>query len=265
MNRRREVLGRLALLTGLLLALPFAAGAGRAVEASLPSGTTFMSETLQARQRDEAANPGMLWVDQGAALWEAPAGRTDKACADCHVEAASSMRGVAARYPAYDSGAGTLLNLEGRINRCRAEQQHATALEYESDALLALTAFVARQSLGMPMNVRIDGAAAPYYREGKAFFHRRQGQLNLSCSQCHDRHAGDRLRGDVISYGLGNGYPVYRLEWQSLGSLQRRLRACSLGVRAIQFDYGSQEYLALELFLARRAAGVPIETPAIRR
>jgi len=261
MTRRRATTAQLILLTGLLLSGHLVTAA----ETPLPSGTTFMSDALQARQRDEAANPGMLWVGEGAALWETAAGTADKTCADCHGDAATSMRGVAARYPAFDPGAGTLLNLEGRVNRCRTERQKAPALEYESDALLALTAFVARQSLGLTMNVRVDGPAAPYYREGKAFYHRRQGQLNLSCSQCHDRHAGDRLRGDVISYGLGNGYPVYRLEWQSLGSLQRRLRACSLGVRAVQFDYGSREYRALELFLAKRAEGVPIETPAIRR
>lgn len=261
MTPPRPATVRLTLLAGMLLW----GSATTAAEAPLPSGTTFMSEALQARQRDDAANPGMLWVGEGAALWTTAAGTADEACADCHGDAATSMAGVATRYPAFDTAAGTLLNLEGRINRCRTEQQGAPALEYESDALLALTAFVARQSLGMPMAVRIDGPAAPYYREGRAFFHRRQGQLNLSCSQCHDRHAGDRLRGDVISHGLGNGYPVYRLEWQSLGSLQRRLRACSLGVRAVQFDYGSREYRALELFLAKRAAGVPVETPAIRR
>lgn len=89
--------------------------------------------------------------------------------------------------------------------------------------------------------------------------------MNLACSHCHDDHVGELLRGDVISYGLGNGYPAYRLEWQAMGSLHRRLRACSLGVRAVQFDYGSENYLALELYLSKRAEGVPIETPAVRK
>ncbi len=73
------------------------------------------------------------------------------------------------------------------------------------------------------------------------------------------------MRGDTISYGPGNGYPAYRPERQSLGSLHRRLRACSLGVRALQFDYGSPDDLNLELYLAKRAEGVPIETPTIRK
>lgn len=233
----------------------------------LPSGTSFLSAELVARQQDAGANPGMLWVEAGARLWaEPPDSNADtSSCADCHGDAEQTMRGIAARYPAYVAEAATLLNLEGRINHCRTRRQGAAPLAYESDELLALTAFIARQSLGMPMNVTIEGPAAPWYRDGQAFFERRQGQLNLSCSNCHDRLAGKRLRGDTISYGLGNGFPIYRLEWQSLGSLQRRLRACSLGVRAVQFDYGSRPYLALELYLAHRARGVPMETPAIRR
>lgn len=85
------------------------------------------------------------------------------------------------------------------------------------------------------------------------------------CGQCHDDNAGRRLRGDVISSGVGTGYPAYRLEWNTLGSLHRRLRACSLGVRATQFDYGSREYHALELYLAVRARGLPVESPGLRR
>lgn len=249
------------LATTVLAAALLAAGA-RAEP--LPSGTSFLSDRLKAQQADEAANPGMLWVGEGETLWRTAAGTSDRSCASCHGPA-ESMTGVAARYPAVDDATGELLNLEGRINRCRTVHQGAEPLAYESDALLSLTAFVARQSLGLPVSVASDGAAAPYYRAGEALFHRRQGQLNLSCANCHVDHAGRALRGDTISHGLGNGYPAYRLEWQSLGSLHRRLRSCSFGVRAVQFAPGSPEYLSLELYLAKRAEGVAIETPAIRK
>lgn len=231
----------------------------------LPSGTSFLSEGLKARQADPAANPGLLWVDEGAELWERPEGVAARSCASCHGAAETGMAGVATRYPAVEPSGGGLVNLEGRINLCRTRHQRAQPLPYESEQLLSLSAFVARQSLGLPMAVATEAAAAPFLAAGEAFFHRRQGQLNLSCAQCHDEHAGRRLRGDTISYGLGNGYPAYRLEWQSLGSLQRRLRACSFGVRARLFDYGSPEYVSLELYLAARARGVAIETPAVRR
>lgn len=231
----------------------------------LSSGSTWLGKGLKTQQDDLAINPGMLWVDAGEVLWSEPAGASEKSCAGCHGDAADSMKGVATRYPLIDETSGDLLNLEGRINRCRTRHQEAEAFTYETDQLLGLTAFVAHQSYGLPMNVAIDGPARPFYEAGKAFFHRRQGQMNLACSHCHDDHVGERLRGDVISYGLGNGYPAYRLEWQTMGSLHRRFRACSLGVRAVQFDFGSENYLALALYLAKRAGGVQIETPAMRK
>lgn len=248
---------RAALVAGLL-ALTAAAQSPH-----IKSGSEFLSPDLKALQADETANPGMLWVDDGARLWVEAAPGT-KSCASCHGDAAAGMRGVATRYPQVGVD-GKLLNLELRINECRTQRQSAPAFAYESEPLLALTTYVARQSLGMPMAVKADGAAASFYERGKAFFHRRQGQLNLSCAQCHDGAAGARLRADIISNGAMNGYPAYRLEWQTLGSLHRRLRACSLGVRAKQFDYGSDEYLSLELYLAKRSEGLGIETPAVRK
>jgi sulfur-oxidizing protein SoxA len=228
------------------------------------SGREYLTPALQALQDDELRHPGMLWVEAGAELWRRDSGPGQPSCAACHGVDAASMRGVATRYPAVDP-AGRLLNLELRIEQCRTERQNAPAFGYESADLLSLSAFVAHQSRGLPMSVRSDGPAEPFVEAGRKFFAQRQGQMNLSCAQCHDENAGRRLRGDLISSGIGTGYPAYRLEWNSVGSLHRRLRACSLGVRATQFDYGSAEYLSLELYLAARAQGLPIEAPAVRR
>ncbi len=216
-------------------------------------------------QNDDGANPGMLWVEQGAALWAKPAGETGKSCASCHGDAARSMKGVAARYPAVDAKTGYLLNLELRVNQCRTANQGASAFTWESDALLGLTAFVTRQSQGMPKSAAIDGPARLYFEAGRVFFTERQGQLNVACTQCHDDNVGRRLRGDLISQGQTEGWPAYRLEWQKLGSLSRRIRACSLGVRAQVLDYGAPEYLALELYLAWRGEGLALSAPGMRR
>ena len=47
-------------------------------------------------------------------------------------------------------------------------------------------------------------------------------------------------------FGLAHptGYPLYRLEWQDVGSLQRRLRNCMSGMRAEPFAFGSPEHVA---------------------
>jgi L-cysteine S-thiosulfotransferase len=229
------------------------------------SGIEFQSAETRALQADDGANPGMLWVEHGAALWSTAVGEAGKSCATCHHAPVASMPGVAARYPAIDPASGTLVNLEGRINTCRTRHMQASELAYETPELLALTAVVTHQSRGLPRRVETGGAAQSHYEAGRAFFETRQGQLNLSCAQCHDNSVGLRLRGDRISQGQTNAWPAYRLEWQTLGSLHRRLRACSLGVRAEILPFGSPDYLALELFLASRGAALPIESPGVRR
>jgi sulfur-oxidizing protein SoxA len=206
----------------------------------------------------------MLGVLEGGALWARKTGAAGRACAECHGDASASMKGVAARYPAFDATLNRPVNLEQRINRCRTEHQQAPALAYESRELLALTAFVARQSRGVPIDIAIDTRTQPFLDAGRAAFARRQGQLNLACSQCHDDNWGKRLAGNPIPQAHPTGYPVYRLEWQGLGSLQRRLRGCLTGIRAEPYEFGAPELVELELFLMWRARGMTIETPAVR-
>lgn len=241
-----------------------------AQERSLPldklrSGSTYMGADLRAMQADEFANAGMLWVEKGSKLWGTRAGAAAKSCADCHRDARESMKGVATRYPAFDKSAGRLLDLEGRINHCRVERQQAAPLAFESEELLGFTSYVAIQSRGMPIKVSVDGPAAAHFERGRALHTRRIGQVNLACVHCHDDNAGKRLLAETISQGHPNGWPGYRLEWQSAGSLQRRLRACYSGVRAELPPYNSADLLDLSLFLAWRAQGLPIESPGIRR
>ena len=251
------------LTPALVLAATAAMAADIASEARL-SGYDFAGPETRAMQDDDTANPGILWVLQGESLWAKRAGAAERSCADCHGDARTSMKGVAARYPTFDSALDRPLDLEQRINQCRTEHQRAEPLVWESDDLLALTAFVARQSRGLPITVPIDAQLRPFFDVGTELFHRREGQMNLSCSQCHDDNSGKRLAGSVIPQGHPTGYPLYRLEWQSLGSLQRRLRNCMVGVRAEPYEYGAPEAVALELYLMERARGMPIETPAVR-
>lgn len=249
---------------GRVVAASLLALAGAAAAQEIKLGSAFLSPQMQRQQEDEARNPGWLWVEQGEELFSRRDGAAPS-CISCHADPRQSLRGAAARYPQVDAASGKLINLEGRIEQCRIDRQKQPAFGYESQELLGLTAYVASLSKGVPLAASNEGAAKPFYEAGKAFYERRQGQLNLACTQCHDGLVGQKLRGDTISYGIGTGYPAYRLEWNGLGSLHRRLRACSLGVRATQFDYGSDEYLSLELYLAVRAKGLALEAPGLRR
>jgi sulfur-oxidizing protein SoxA len=246
------------------IAMATSAVAGEIPRAERRSGYDLMSRETRAMQDDDTANPGMLWVLEGESLWTRKTGAAGRACADCHGDARTSMKGVAARHPAFDAAQGRPVDLEQRINRCRTDRQQAPLLAWESRELLALTAWVARQSRGLPIEIAIDPRTQPFLDAGRATFDRRQGQLNLACSHCHDDHWGRRLAGNVIPQAHPTGYPLYRLEWQGLGSLQRRLRNCLVGIRAEPYDYGAPELVDLELYLMWRARGMTFEAPAVR-
>ena len=246
------------------VAMAASAFAAEIPRAERKSGYDFMSAETRAMQDDDTANPGLLWVLEGNTLWKRKAGAANRACADCHGDAGGSMKGVAARHPAFDAAKGRPVTIEQRINGCRVDRQEAPALAWESRELLALTAYVARQSRGVPIDVTIDARTQPFLDAGRATFERRQGQLNLACAQCHDANWGRRLAGNVIPQAHPTGYPLYRLEWQGLGSLQRRFRNCLTGIRAIAYDFGAPELVDLELYLMWRARGMPVETPAVR-
>ena len=228
------------------------------------SGTQFMGAATLAMQRDDTQNPAMLWVGDGEALWQAKAGQGGKSCASCHGDAKTSMRGVAARFPAFDTHSKLPVNLGQRINQCRSGKQRQPPWRAESRELLAMESYVALQSRGLPVAPPNDPRLKQPTARGEQLFNQRIGQLNLSCAQCHDANWGKRLAGSTIPQGHASAYPIYRLEWQDLGSLQRRLRNCMSGVRAQVPPYGALELVELELYLAARAKGMAMESPGVR-
>ena len=227
------------------------------------SGYTYAQPETQAIQDDDFENPAFLLVDLAGELWNKTEGEAGKACTSCHDDV-ESLKGAGTRYPVYFEGWGKMMNLEQRINQCRTENMKASPWKYDSNQLLGMTALVKLQSRGMPMEVSIDGPAAPFYEKGKAFYEERRGQLDMACAHCHLDNAGNMLRANRLSQGQANGFPTYRLKWQKVGSLHRRLRGCNRQVRAEPFKAGSDEYVNLELFLSHRANGLPVETPSVR-
>jgi L-cysteine S-thiosulfotransferase len=251
-------------VAALVFLASFAAFAADIPAVQRRSGYEFMGRETRAIEDDDAANPGMLAVLDGEVQWNRGEGPAAKSCASCHGDARQSMNGVAARYPAVDPVRGRPVDLEQRINLCRTDRQQTAPLPFESTQLLALTAFVAHQSKGLPIAVADDPRTRQFGDAGREIFERRQGQLNLSCAQCHDDNWGQKLGGAAIPQAHPTGYPLYRLEWQSLGSLRRRLRNCLAGMRAEPYPSDAPEIVDLELYLAWRARGLVIETPAVR-
>ena len=230
----------------------------------LISGYYFGIEETRAMQDDDLLNPGFFWVERGAELWDEVDGAAGKSCASCHGDAEDSMPGVGASYPKYQEVAGKVLNLEQQINQCRSERMQAEPWAFGSDQLLAMSMFVKHQSRGMPVNVAIDGPAAPFFEQGRAFFHQRRGLLDMTCAHCHNQNYGKMLRGDWLSQGHSNAYPMYALGDASARPLHKLLWHCNELMRSTPFEVLSDEFVNLELFLAWRGSGLPVEIPGVR-
>jgi sulfur-oxidizing protein SoxA len=261
-STRRDTAWRVLLLLAVVITSLHAPAAGADTRRST---LLELSAATQALQRDDSQNPAMLWVKDGEAQWSrAPeGGPASKSCADCH-GTLSGMRGVATRYPAHDNSAKRILNLGQRINFCRTSQQQRPAWAAEDSALLGLEAAIAIQSRGRPISPPAQPALEAARRQGEALFTSRLGQVGLSCLDCHGNLAGKRLGGTTLPQGHPTGYPIYRLEWQSVGSLNRRLRSCLTAVRADPASLSPDEMTSLEVYLMHRAKGMPLESPAVR-
>ena len=229
------------------------------------SGWTFRAPEKQSLQMDDFENPAFLWVEKGEELWSTVDGEAGKSCQSCHDDASETMKQVGAAMPKWDEKQGKPMTMEQRINNCRTENMKADEWKWESENMLSMSSYVRNQSRGEPVKVQVDGPMQSWWQKGKDLYYTRVGQLNMACANCHEDNFGKYIRADHLSQGHSNGFPTYRLKWQKLGSLHRRFSGCMKNIRAKPYKRGSEEFVALELYLAWRGEGLPVETPAVRQ
>lgn len=228
------------------------------------SGWHFRSDETQSLQMDDFDNPGLLGVELAMDDWAAVDGSEGKSCASCHGDAEESMAGVRAVYPKWNEAAGEVRTLEMQVNDCRVNQMGAEKLGYTSGAMTNMVALISLQSRGMPVNVAIDGPVQATWEAGKELYYTRTGQLELSCANCHEQNYGNMIRADHLSQGQINGFPVYRLKNAKLNSVHARFKGCVRDTRAETYAPGSDDFVALELYVASRGNGLSVEAPSVR-
>ncbi|WP_181892859.1 sulfur oxidation c-type cytochrome SoxA [Falsiruegeria mediterranea] len=225
------------------------------------SGWRFRSVETQALEMDDFDNPAFVFVEQAEDLWDKVDGAAGKACSSCHEDVAD-FAGLRTQLPRVDDG--ELVTMENLINECRTERMEAEPWKWSKGNMTAMTALIGVQSRGMPMNVAIDGDAAPFWEKGKELYYTRVGQLDMACSNCHEDNYGMMIRADHLSQGQVNGFPTYRLKNAKLNSIHGRFKGCMKNIRATAFKEGGDEFKALELYLASRGQGLSVETPSVR-
>ena len=232
------------------------------VFSTIYSGWRFRTPETQALQTDDFENPAMVFVDQARDLWDTVEGSAGKACSSCH-ENVEDFAGLQASMPKVVDG--KLVVMEDIINDMRVNYMGADEWKWSGSEMQSMVALIGLQSRGMPMNVAIDGEAAPFWEQGKEMYYTRYGQLELSCANCHEDNYGNMIRADHLSQGQTNGFPTYRLKQAKLISKHNRFRGCIRDTRAETFAEGSDEFRALELYVASRGNGLSVETPSVRQ
>lgn len=228
---------------------------------TLYSGWVFRTDETQVLQEDDFDNPSFIFIDQALDLFETVDGSEGKSCANCHEDVAE-FAGLKPSLPRVEDG--ELVTMTDLVNECRVDRMGAEPWKYSGTQMSAMTALIAHQSRGMPMNVSIDGEAAPFWEKGKEIYYTRYGQLDLACANCHEDNFGNMIRADRLSQGQINGFPLYRLKNAKINTVQGRFKGCMANIRATPFKEGSPEFEALELYVASRGQGLSVETPAVR-
>lgn len=176
---------------------------------------------------------------------------------------------IAQNYPFWDVQKGSVVTLEQAINDCR--QQNAEApLPYQKGPIAKILAYMAWTSRGKLINTQVpiqDPRALKAYEQGKAYYYKRQGQLNFSCANCHTQNAGKYLRSEMLSPMLGHTshWPTYRLAWGELGTLHRRFLDCLELLRIPLIPAQSEELRNLEYYLSVISQGIALNGPNIRK
>ncbi len=228
------------------------------------SGWIFRKDETQATQADDFDNPAMIFVDIAQDAWDKVEGSEGKSCASCHGDVSESMAGVKAVYPKWNEAAGELRSIDMQINDCRVNRMGAEPWKLTKGKMTAMNALLTVQSRGMPVNVAIDGPVAEMWERGKKMYYTRTGQLELACASCHEDNYDKYIRADHLSQGQINGFPVYRLKNAKLNSVHARFKGCVRDTRAETYKPGSEDFLALELYVASRGNGLSVEGPSVR-
>jgi sulfur-oxidizing protein SoxA len=202
-------------------------------------------------------------IDAGKALYEKKFAN-GKSFKDCFPDPA-----ISGEYPRFDDASEKVMTLTTEINSC-LKASGEKPWKMKKGKMADLEAYFASESTKAGKKVHIviqSKAAADAYERGKKAYYSQRGYLKLSCATCHVQGTGKRVRNEYMSPLLGHTthFPVYRLKWQGLGTLERRIEGCNKDEGENPHKPGSQWMSEVLYFMAYMSNEMPIDGPAIRK
>jgi L-cysteine S-thiosulfotransferase len=172
-------------------------------------------------------------------------------------------------YPYFDEKKKDVVTLTSAVNDCLRDNGEKEWDTKKGD-IANLQAYLvnATTEAGKKFDIKIQSEAAKKaYENGKEFYYTQRGYLKMSCATCHIQGAGQRVRNEKLSPLVGQitQFPVYRLKWDSLGTIERRLSGCIVDQGQVAPKDESTQMKELIYFMAYISNGMAIDGPDIRK
>ncbi len=235
---------------------------------------------------DKDGNPGLLIVEQGAALFKKPDGPKHVSLEKCDFGLGPGvLKGAYAQMPRYMSDTGRVEDLETRLLHCMVTLQgkdpqmikdrrfaNETKAEPNTD-WEKIVAYIAAQSDGMKLSMP---TSHPLERQtiaiGEKIFYTSIGPLDFSCATCHAED-GKRIRLQSLAnltdskqaQNVMSSWPTYRVSHSAVRTMQHRMWDCLWQMRLPDVDLGSPATVALIAYMTKKADGATLDLPGMRR
>ncbi|WP_375723857.1 sulfur oxidation c-type cytochrome SoxA [Arcobacter sp. KX21116] len=202
-------------------------------------------------------------IDAGEVLWN-KAFANGKSFATCF-----GTPDALSKYPYFDDARNQVVTLTQAVNECLTSNGEKAWNTKKGD-MAKLQAYMAKsaQDEEKVIDVKIDSqAAADAYERGKEYYYTQRGYLKLNCAECHVGGAGKRVRNEKLSPFLGQvtHFPVYRLKWKGVGTLERRMSGCIKDQGQVPPADTSKDMKELLFFMSYMSNGMKLDGPDIRK
>lgn len=236
------------------------------------------------RQMLSEDNPGELWIERGERLFHAKRGPKGASLEACDFGLGKGrLAGAAVRLPRYFPDTDRVQDLESRLLTCMVELQGFKLEELTRSAISragsdgsdmeALALYVTSKSNGMPMQVALSNAKErEMYKAGEYLFHRRSGQTDFACLQCHGESEKRIRLQDLVNMTdrkqiqeVVSSWPAYRGAHFVVRTMQWRLYDCFWQMRLPELKYASDTSIALTTYLHYQGNGAIVKVPGFKR
>lgn len=277
---------RLTLWAAAIAAVAAVASASFATAQDATSDATEkgLEKFRQMMKADPWANPALLDVDRGEALWHTARGPKNVTLEQCDLgKGPGKVDGAFAELPRFFADAGRVMDVETRILWCMVNQQGFKQADLTKNPhpgggqpvheLGAIATYVASKSDGMKFAAKLDTPQAKAtVALGDAIFHHRSGPFDFGCVSCHgDANKRIRLQGlpqltkPEGARAIMGEWPAYRVSSTNVMTMQNRLVDCFWQMRLPRLELGSDVSVALIAYLTQQAEGGDITAPGMKR